>query len=257
MIDYHTHSKYSDGVNSYREIVSAAKKSGLSEIGLSDHFCLHYPKWAVKKSDFSRLTEEIQLLKIEYKDQIKIKFGFETDYIEDRENEIADFLHQFPLDYVIGSVHYVNNWNFDTDKKSFSIIDVDRFYIEYFSLIQKAAQSGLFHIIGHIDLAKKFNYYPSFNLTDIYHHTAKILKDADVAYELNTSGMDKDCKYFYPSDQFLKILFQHQVPVTLGSDTHKIADLTRYFDIALQKLKTIGYNKLAVFKNRERDFIPI
>ena len=118
-------------------------------------------------------------------------------------------------------------------------------------------KSGLFDIIGHIDLAKKFAYYPSFNLTDIYLSTARVLKDFDIVFELNTSGMDKDCKEFYPSDKFLEILYKFGVPVTLGSDSHEINQLARYFDIAIEKLKRIGYNSLAVFSNRKRSFLHI
>ena len=115
----------------------------------------------------------------------------------------------------------------------------------------------MFDIIGHIDLAKKFAYYPSYDLTNLYIETAQALKNADVVYELNTSGMDKDCKEFYPSDKFLTILYELNIPVTLGSDSHKVDHLTRYFNVAILKLKKIGYKKLSTFTNRRRDFIDL
>ena len=127
MIDYHTHSKYSDGKNTYQEMVLKAQNLGLKEIGLSDHFCLEYPKWAIKKQDYNKLIKEINELKTKHNSNTKIKFGLETDYLPDKENEIKNYLNQFPLDYVIGSIHYIGKWNFDTLKKSFQNIDISAF----------------------------------------------------------------------------------------------------------------------------------
>ena len=255
MLDYPIHTSFSDGKNSHEEIINHAVKSKLSEIGFSDHLCLYFPKWAIKPDDQETITTKILSLKKEK--EINVKFGFEVDYLPDKEEEIRILLKNIPLDYVIGSVHFIKDWNFDTNKEKFKTLDIDQFYLDYFSLIQKTAQSGLFDIIGHIDLAKKFGYFPSFDLHDLYHKTAKILSESDVAFELNTSGLDKDCKEFYPSEQFLKILFQHNVPVTLGSDTHQVENLGRYFNDAINLLKKTGYSRIARFTNRKRDYINI
>ena len=257
MIDYHIHTNFSDGKNTHVEYLKKSEQLGLKEIGFSDHLCLNYPNWAAKERDFKTISEAIVSLKNQNNSNSKIRFGFEVDYIEGKEDEISEILKRFELDYIIGSVHYIKEWNFDTNKKDFIESDIDKFYIDYFNLVQKAARSELFDIIGHIDLAKKFNYYPKFDLNEIYNKTAKVLKESDVTFELNTSGMDKPCKEFYPSDQFLKILFQYGVPVTLGSDSHQIDNLARYFDIAISKLKEVGYSSLAIFENRKRKFIAI
>lgn len=256
MIDYHVHSIFSDGKNTYQDYILEAERVGLNEIGFSDHICINYPKWAVKLSDFDQVDNEIKQLKLKSKN-VNIRYGFEVDYIENREFEISNLLKKFSVDYIIGSVHYVNDWNFDINKKDFLKKDIDQFYKDYYSLVQKAAKSKLFDIIGHIDLAKKFNYFPSFNLTEVFNQTAIILKESDMVFELNTSGKDKDCKEFYPSDQFLKILYEHKVPVTLGSDSHSINHLGRYFNEAISKLKKIGYKQLSIFKNRKRRFIDL
>ncbi len=255
MIDYHIHTNFSDGKNSHEEIIRSAKELNLTEIGFSDHLCLNFPNWAIGLNDIESIANKIILLKNE-KDII-VKFGFEVDYLDDKKDEIAEIIDKLPLDYTIGSIHYIKNWNFDTNKKMFKKLDIDQFYLDYFSLINKAAQSGLFDIIGHIDLAKKFNYYPSFDLNTLYQQTAKVLKESDVAFELNTSGLDKRCNEFYPSEPFLQILFQHDIPVTLGSDTHKTEDLARYFNEAISLLKKIGYTRIARFTNRKRDYVNI
>jgi histidinol-phosphatase (PHP family) len=255
MIDYHIHTNFSDGKNSYKDYIEKAKSLNLREIGFSDHVCLNFPRWSMKLKDIDIANKEIINLKKE--NDLKIKYGFECDYLPEKEKEIEIILKKYPVDYVIGSVHYINNWNFDTDKQKFKEIDINQFYINYFNLIKKAAKSGLFDIIGHIDLAKKFNYFPSFSLHTIYIDVAKCLKEYDLTFELNTSGMDKECKEFYPSDEFLQILCDYKIPVTLGSDSHKAENLNRYFNLAIEKLKNIGFNQLALFDKRKRSFIKM
>ena len=210
----------------------------------------------MKKEQFTNIITDISRIKNEVRD-VNIKFGLEVDYIEGKESEINDYIEKFPLDYVIGSVHYVNDWNFDTNRGEFKNIDIDQFYKDYFVLIQKAARSGLFDIIGHIDIAKKFNYFPSFDLKPYYEKTARILSKSDVVIELNTSGLDKPCKEFYPGNTFLQICYLQNVPVTLGSDAHFASDIARYFPETILKLKSIGYRKIATFKNRNRSFINL
>lgn len=255
MVDYHIHSLYSDGKSTYLEIISEAQNKGIIELGFSDHLCIHYPEWAVKMDDFDKLIQAFNDIKEIEAGNIKIKFGLEVDYIEDREDEIHKLLNRFPLDYTIGSVHYVGDWNFDTKENDYGKVDIDKFYQNYFRILQKAAKSGLFDIIGHADLVKKFNYYPSFNLNPFYKTTAKIFAESGVAIELNTSGKNKPCREFYPSDKFLEYCFLYNVPVTLGSDAHLAIDVAQYFSEAILKLRTIGYNQLAIFENRQRNFL--
>ncbi|HRW63653.1 MAG TPA: histidinol-phosphatase HisJ family protein [Bacteroidales bacterium] len=257
MIDYHTHSLYSDGKNTYKELLDTAYKKNLSEIGFSDHLCLHYPDWAVKESQLLKLSDDIISLKNNSSSPVKVKFGFEVDYIDGKEDEIRKMLEKFPLDYAIGSVHYINNWNFDTIVDDYHSIDIDKFYNDYFLLIQKAAKSKLFDIIGHADLAKKFAFYPSFNLDAIYEETAKVFAESNAVVELNTSGKDKPCKEFYPSVDFLKQCFNHGVPVTLGSDSHHIPHLARYFNDAIQLLIEVGYTQIVSFTQRKPNYIPL
>lgn len=255
MIDYHSHSIYSDGKNTYNETLNQAINKNLKEFGFSDHLCIYYPDWAIKKENFQNLINEIIEIKSRKDLPIEIKFGLEVDYIENREDEIQKCLELFPLDYVIGSVHYVGNWNFDTKSNGYQSKDIDEFYKEYYRLIQKAACSGLFDIMGHIDVVKKFNYFPGFDLDTIYEQTAKVFSESNVVIEFNTSGKDKPCKEFYPSREFLQHCYNHEVPVTLGSDAHRTKDVARHFPEALEKLKLIGYTQLASFTNRERKFL--
>ncbi|WP_170111252.1 histidinol-phosphatase [Mangrovibacterium marinum] len=252
MTDYHIHSILSDGKNTHEEMIQAAIDKGLDEIGFSDHICLNPVDWSIARVDLPVMVEQVQLLRDKYRDQITIKLGAEVDYLEGRETEIAQLLSSLPLDYVIGSVHFIDDWNFDTDKSLYGKWSNNHLYQRYFGLIQKAAQSGLFDIIGHLDIIKKFRIYPETDQSALIDETLRIIKNHDLVVELNTGGYDRPCAEFTPSPTIIERCFHHQIPVTLTSDAHRTSHVARHFDSAAELLRTVGYQDLVRFTNRQR-----
>lgn len=254
-LDYHMHTFLSDGRHSHEEMLASAAFLGMDEIGFSDHVCLIPVPWALTPDRIDEMTESIEAIQSANNTKVTIKFGVEMDYFPLREKEIKELIARLPVDYVIGSVHFVNGWNFDTDAKQFDAIDVNQFYRDYFKHVQLSAQSGLFDIIAHCDLAKKFAYYPSFPLDELYDETAKIFKESDVAVEINTNGRNKPCNEFYPAPQFMERLAYHKVPITLGSDAHVEQNISQYFLEAIGALKALGVTKIARFTKRQREMV--
>jgi histidinol-phosphatase (PHP family) len=257
MIDYHIHTLFSDGKDSHEDCLRMAAQYNMTEIGFSDHICLNFPTWAVSADKFISMRDEINKIKNIEELPFKVKFGVEMDYLPGKEAETKVLTEKLKFDYVIGSVHFINGWNFDTDPSNYADKNIDALYNDYFDLLQHAALSGLFDIIGHADVIKKFGYYPSFKLTSLYKKTARAFRKANVTIELNTSGIAKPCNEFYPSEEFLKICRKEKVPVTLGSDAHHATDIGRSFGKAITQLKAAGYKQIAVFENRNRSFISI
>jgi len=255
--DYHMHTNFSDGKNSHDEMVASASFKGIAEIGFSDHISIKPVDWAMDLSNIPFMIERIESLQKNDNIPIKIKFGGEVDYYPGMEKEIAELIDTIPFDYTIGSVHFLGDWNFDTDIRPYDQINIDKFYTDYFKLVQQSANSGLFDVIGHCDLAKKFRYYPSFRLERLYEETAKIFRKSGVVVELNTSGRIKPCEEFYPSAVFLEKLAKHKVPITLGSDAHVEQNIGQFFVEALSELKALGYKEIIAFNKRQRSSIRI
>lgn len=254
--DYHMHTNLSDGHHTHDEMVYAAEASGLTEIGFSDHISLKPVGWAM---DLKRIPEMIDLIAhIQKKsNSVTVRFGAEVDYIPDLVDQTRSLIKSLPLDYVIGSVHFIDDWNFDTDINGYNGTDIDVFYRAYFRLIGEAAQTGMFDVIGHADLAKKFAVYPTFKLQKTYEQCARIFNESGVVVELNTSGKNKPCAEFYPSVDFLEILHHYRVPITLGSDAHVEQNIGQYFDETVNLLKSLGYKEIIGFNQRKRITIGI
>lgn len=257
LVDYHMHTTLSDGKGKHEEYIKEAVRKGLGEIGFSDHYCFKEEWWSMKFKDIPRMVERVSLLKGKY--EIPVKLGMEMDFLPGFEGRIRKLIETYPFDYVIGSVHFIGEWQFEDSKKiaDYKKWDIDELYKVYFNLVQKAAESGLFDIIGHVDLIKKLGFRAKGDISDILRETAEVLKKNNVCIEINSSGLERACKEMYPSEKFLRICFDNGVPITLGSDAHKPEDVGNHFDRALELAKKVGYRKIAVFTKRKRRFAEI
>lgn len=255
--DYHMHTYLSDGKDTHEDMVASAIFKGIPEIGFSDHISVKPVDWAMDISNIPLMIERIGSFQNEENASVKVKLGAEIDFYPGMEKEIAEIISSIPLDFAIGSVHFIDDWNFDTDIRPYDQINIDKFYTDYFKLVQQSAKSGLFDIIGHCDLAKKFRYYPTFRLERLYEETAKVFRKSGVVVELNTSGRVKPCEEFYPSAVFLEKLAKHKVPITLGSDAHVEQNIGQFFDEAVSELKALGYKEIIMFHKRNRQPVKI
>ena len=107
-------------------------------------------------------------------------------------------------------------------------------------------------IVGHFDLIKKFGNRSRSDMMPVVRRIIKKMSAYGIAAEINTSGLRKPVDEIYPSDEIINILFQENVPVTMGSDSHSPADVCSGYHQAIEKLKSAGYRKISGFTKRKR-----
>lgn len=258
MIDYHIHTLFSDGQNNPEDYIEAARNKKIDEIGFSDHFCFKEPYWSMKFSDMDLRAEKIGSLKKNSK--IPVKLGLEMDFTPGFEKSTEELLKKYLFDYVIGSVHLVNLFDYDNPAEfaKYTEPQIYQVYENYFHLVQKAAKSGLFDVMAHPDVVKRWG-FPKLkkDISRLLEETAAVFKASGVCIEVNMSGIDNPCKEMYPSEEFLKMFFREEVPIIISSDAHRPEDIGRYFDQALKIVKAIGYKNIVQFDKRQRNFIKI
>ncbi len=257
LTDYHTHSVLSDGMRPYEDMVRAAIEKGLDEIGFSDHVCLKPVSWAIQEIDLPVMTRQITEIREKYNHLITVRYGIELDYFPGREAELATIIDSLPLDYVIGSLHFIGDWNFDGDQSLYGKWSNDQLYAMYYDLVKQMAASRLFDIIGHLDIIKKFGVYPETDQTLLYEETAKVIHESGAVVELNTGGLDRPCAEFNPGPHWLEILQAQSIPVTITSDAHHPDQVARHYQSAIDMLKKTGYHEIVTFNRRKRGFIRI
>ena len=262
MIDYHVHTArcgHADG--EMLDYVAQAHKIGLLELGFADHLPLltqEDPTLTMTLGELSGYVQEVNSL-AEDADGIIVKLGIEADYLPGLEGETAALLASCDFDYVIGSIHFIDGWGFDDSRylEGYAQKDIHTIYEDYFRLVARAAGSGMFDIIGHLDLVKKYGFRPETDITGLLEDTVAALKEAGVCVEINTAGLRKPVGEVYPSETILALCARAGVPITLGSDAHRPDQVGMDFDHALRLAVVAGYRRLAVFNKRERDYIDI
>ncbi|MFA9558293.1 histidinol-phosphatase [Evansella sp. AB-rgal1] len=265
--DLHTHhERCGHAIGDIEDYVKQAIAYGLQFIGISDHSPYFYseeeqlfPGIAMGKSQLAEYVIEVLQLKEKYKDQITVLLGMESDFFPQHLELYRKQYSQYPFDYLIGSVHYVNDVNIFKKGRWDDVTEQEQVKVkeEYYHLIEDSAKSGLFQILGHIDAMKGF--YPEFTQiqTDVVDRTLQIIGESDVAIEINTSGKTKDCGGWYPANDLLERALFHNVKVTFGSDAHTPQRIADDFDKVRKQLKEIGYKEWAYFVEKKRYMTPL
>ncbi|PLT43772.1 Histidinol-phosphatase [Paenibacillus pasadenensis] len=265
-IDYHTHhERCGHAVGTLEDYVRQGIRSGLAQIGLSDHMPLlhvrpedYFPEMAMPMEELPRYVEEVLELREKYRGQIDIRLGLEGDYIEGCEEQIQAIIEAYPWDYVIGSVHFLGTWDITDFRQTAGWEGRDRLqvYETYYDAVIKAARTGFYDYIGHIDVIKRFGYAPEQDVTHLEDAALQAVADAGMAIELNASGLRMPCAEMFPGPRMLRRAHELGIPVTIGSDCHQPERLEQYLPEAREALRQAGYTQLLTFKERKRFPIP-
>ncbi len=243
--DYHTHTQRCGHASGQpAEYVLAAQALGLLRLGIADHLPLlpePDPRLTMSINDLPAYVAEVQALKADFPGYVLL--GVEADYRPHTVAEVAGLLAAHPFDYVIGSVHFLQDWAFDDPRylSEYRDRDIDEMWVEYLQLVGDAADSGLFTILGHLDLAKKFGYRPTRALDEELGHLVERIARAGVLVEINTAGLYKPVGEAYPTLDILRRLCEAGVGITFGSDAHEPGHVGRDFHHAASLARDAGY----------------
>ncbi len=259
MLDYHIHTTYCGHASGELEdYVRHALTQPLQEIGFADHLPMlkwARPEYAMSFPQLPHYVQEVQQLRQRFP-ALRIKLGIEADYYSPaEEHETEELLRQYPFDYVYGSVHFLDGWAIDDPRNMhcWDEMGVDAVFERYFHQLQQAARSGLFDIISHPDVVKKFGHRPGKDFSALIEDTIKCCKEANVAVEINTSGLRKPVHEIYPAPQMIRLLHHYDVPIVFGSDAHSPEEVGKDFAFARKTAKECGMQELVIFQQRTID----
>jgi len=257
--DYHIHTslcKHARGT--MEEYVQAAIKAGLTEIAFTDHIPLPDDfdiAHRMQISEFSGYIDQINRLRTIYP-QINILTGIEADFYDGYEDFLSGFLKQFKFDLVIMSVHFIKswpecNWVFYYDFPDKTLAEI---YSEYLDAVLRGIRTGLFDIIGHLDLIKSASQSLLQENQDQVEQVLLEAKAKNMAIEINTSGLRKEINETFPAPTFLPLISETGIPVTFGSDAHKPEQVALKFDETEKELHKFLKIRTVRFKNRKMIF---
>lgn len=282
LIDYHMHlvdDYFTDpcpyNVQRIEEYVRAAEARGVEEIGITDH-CHRFveftplfepiyegPRGAdeaiswLKDNLYEPLDRYVEALVLAQQRGWPVKIGLEVDWFPGAEETIRAILAPYPWDYVLGSVHFLGDWPIDVSADyRWPDMDVERVYADYFGALRAAAKSGLYDVLAHPDLVKKFGHRPT-DAAVHYEQTVDTIAEADVAVEISTAGLHYPVGELYPAQQFLRMAASRGIPITLGSDAHHPDVVGRDLARAVEAAQEAGFTRLATYAKRQRNAVPL
>ena len=250
-VDYHVHVA-AHGEYHYSEewlnlYLQNARQRGIQAIGLAEH------------EEYRDRADQALIERLRRPD-LYVARGLEIDFIPGREETIKEMLDQYPLDFVIGSVHYIDGWPFDHPdyRQQFASADFDQVYSQYFALVDKLVGCGLFDIVGHLDLIKIWGHRPK--LKNSLQYALPVLhsiKTAGMIIEINSAGIRKPVGEVYPAWKIIEEMFRLGLPVTMGSDAHNPDQVAEDFAEITRSLWDIGYRKVVAFRGRKPYLLPL
>jgi len=255
-IDLHNHTSLCNHAEgSVDDYVQQAIREGIDTFGFSDHAPMHFdPAYRMAFEQMDEYRQIVMDAKTKYSKQIEVLFGYEVDYLP---GYMDDRVLNADVDFLIGSVHFIDNWGFDNPEfiGQYEHEDINHIWKNYFDLIEAMANSGYFDIVGHLDLIKVFKFMPTKPIADIAAKAISAIKKADMVLEINVAGYRKPIGEAYPSRELLQMAYELDIPITFGSDAHKPEQVGLYRKEAETLAKSVGYTQCATFKNRQRSMV--
>ncbi len=257
-IDLHNHTTLCNhATGTTEEYVNKAIELGIDIFGFSCHAPMEFePEYRMSLEQSVDYEKDILELKEKYKDDIQIVLGYEIDYMSNPKY-LEDSILNANVDYLIGSVHFIDKWGFDNPEfiGEYEKKDIDIIWEEYFACVSKMVKTGYFDIVGHLDLIKVFKFLPTKNIKELAMQTMKDIKESGMVLEINSAGIRKPIKEQYPSRDLIELAFSLNIPITFGSDAHAIEQIGFGYDEVSSLAKEIGYTQCITFKNKTQQIV--
>ena len=269
--DQHTHCLFStDSEATPESMIKGAIEKGLTHLCLTDHMDLDYPGTTKENPLFefnlSEYFAALMPLKEAYSNKLSLGIGIELGLRPGREDlnlAMHQMLNHHPFDFVLGSVHLLDNddpyyesyWNGRSAKDILT---------KYFNdMLTSFKEYDNFDSLGHLDYL--IRYIPPFcgskdyaykEYAEVIDEIFKLLINKNKALEINTAGLIKGLPCFHPKLEVLKrYLALGGELITIGSDGHSPDKIATEFTKTEDFLKSLNVPGYYVYKNRKPEFV--
>jgi len=255
-IDLHNHTtRCNHAKGTVDEYIQRALELGIDIYGFSEHAPMDFdPKYRLAFEEMEAYTSDILTAKEKYKGDIDILLGYEVDWLQ---GHMSEKVLNADVDYLIGSVHFIDKWSFDNPEfiGGWENKDIDEIWKAYFEATEAMVKSGLFDVVGHLDLIKVFKFMPKQDVRVLAKDVLEAIKKSNMVMEINTAGLRKPIGEMYPSRALLEEAYALDIPITFSSDAHAVDQIGLGYDLATTLAKDIGYTKAVTFQGRDKQLI--
>lgn len=264
IVDYHMHLRdernaIDHTADAAEKFVERARERGVDEIGLTEHVyyfrqtraCWSRP-YQTERCVYDLDVYVAAVLEAKRRG-LPVKLGLEVDWFPPGDEALEEMLAQYPWDYFLGSVHWVDGLSVDgsADRGAWREWPAEEVWRRYAEAWSRAARSGRFDVMSHPDLAKIFGVRGD---DERYAEMAAAADEGNVALEISTAGLRKPVGELYPDE---RLLYASRAPVTFASDAHIPAHVGEEFDLAIALAQRCGRATVSVYDARTRRQEPL
>jgi histidinol-phosphatase (PHP family) len=261
--NFHSHCTFCDGRSHPEDFIRFAVSQKFRAYGFSSHSPLPFETfWNMSACDMDEYINEITRLKEKYSEQIEIYLGLEIDYLNDTYNASIPGFRSLPLDYRIGSIHFMPH-RLPLSEENMACIDgsfqefvraVERYYQgdirlltkEFFLASMQMVETGGFEIVGHMDkIYMNGNLHPNFDIHAAWYQgplndLMDLIAEKGLIVEINTKNFVRK-RHTFPHIENFPALYQRRIPVMVNSDCHFPDLVNDGREETLALLKAVGF----------------
>ena len=273
--DYHVHSEYSDdSAYPLEQVVRDAIAMGMDEICFTDHVDYGIKQdWdagveiayrggqPLANVDYSRYMAQLHELQQRYGGRIRIKIGLEFGVQTHTIPQYRALLARYPLDFVILSIHQVENQEFWTQQFQHGRTQQqynERYYEELLAVVQ---QYQGYSVLGHLDLITRYDkqgVYPFARVRPLVEAILRRVIADGKGIEVNTSSHRYGLVDTTPAVAMLRLYRDlGGTIITIGSDSHAPAHLGTHIAEARALLRELGFRHFCTFDRMQPVFHPL
>jgi histidinol-phosphatase (PHP family) len=261
-LDYHMHTRYSEDADDSPEVMCRqAIRLGVPEIGFSEHWDVGPYETKPRFFKPELWYAELERLRGLFAGQLLIRAGIEIAEPHLYPMETVEVLGRAPFDYAIGSVHFVGP-NFMFNGEYFHTHTADEVYGDYFAEMDRMVRTAEIEIVAHFDIPARtgkpiFGYEPA-RYEQKIRSALKTCIERGLALDVNSSGLRKPAQIIMPDPLILKWYAEMGGQrVTLGSDAHRVADVSLHLEKVIQAIRAAGITHLSQFEQRQLRLVPL
>lgn len=246
------------------EVVLAYIRKGFAWAGITEHMPLPsdefiYPEERAAGLDtadlyrrFSQYMTEGRMLQKKYAGKIRLFIGMETENCSGSHALVAKLKEAFRPDYIVGSLHHVNDHPFDLSARAYA--DAVRaehgttaLYCRYFDEQYDMLQRLQPQVVGHFDIIRIHDpdYRRRLERPEV---KTRIVRNLELIRELNaildfnvrplTRGEDEP----YVTESILTIARSLGIPAVPGDDSHGVDTVGAFIERGIAILESNGFD---------------
>lgn len=263
LLDCHLHTAdfSCDSSEALQAYIDRGRELGLHTICTTEHVDFDPHDYCYGYYDYTRHQEQRARVREQPVDGLNVLIGAEVEYQTQFAAQVRGFVVGTEYDFVVGGVHCACGRSV-FERAFFEAPERER-YLAYFDEVLHAAQSGLFDVIGHLDIVKRYGvrHYGPFDparYADAIDAILRACVDTGTGIEINTSGFRGPPQEPFPT---LPVLQRYRElggeVLTIGSDAHRADDLARNVPDAIALAQAAGFQAITLFVDRQPTWLPI